>query len=143
MSQCCINTIIINIAHGRYQHVYYDIVTTNATRSGINMLEERSRQIRNAHIRIDFLNKIVWLTIPLVLNYNNQQQVCIYDSNYTEHSCRITLSRPQVDACVLAFLRNRGNWNTQAHTGRIVVDYAAHSKNIRVSEQLGTTGPRL
>ena len=50
------------------------------------------------------------------------------------------LSRPQVDACVLAFLRNRGNWNTQAHTGRIVVDYAAHSKNIRVSEQLGTLG---
>ena len=47
------------------------------------------------------------------------------------------LSRPQVDACVLAFLRNRDNWNTQAHTGRIVVDYAAHSKNIRVSEQLG------
>ena len=39
------------------------------------MLEERSRQIRNAHIWIDFLNKIVWLTIPLVLNYNNQQQV--------------------------------------------------------------------
>ena len=47
------------------------------------------------------------------------------------------LSRPQVDACVLAFLRNRGNWNTQTHTGRIVVDYAAHSKNIRVSEHLG------
>ena len=43
------------------------------------------------------------------------------------------LSRPQVDACVLAFLCNRGNWNTQAHTGRIVVDCAAHSKNIRVS----------
>ena len=36
----------------------------------------------------------------------------------------ITSSRPQVDACVLAFLRNRGNWNTQAHTGRIVVDKA-------------------
>ena len=54
MIQCCINTIIINIAHGRDQHVYYDIVTTKATRSGINMLEERSRQIRNAHIRIDF-----------------------------------------------------------------------------------------
>ena len=52
----------------------------------------------------------------------------------------VALSRPQVDACVLAFLRNRGNWNTQAHTGRIVVDYAAHSKNIRVSEQLGTLG---
>ena len=40
----------------------------------------------------------------------------------------------------LAFLRNRGNWNTQAHTGRSFVDYAAHSKNIRVSEQLGTFG---
>ena len=40
----------------------------------------------------------------------------------------------------LAFLRNHGNWNTQAYTGRIVVDYAAHSKNIRVSEQLGTLG---
>ena len=53
---------------------------------------------------------------------------------------RKTLSRPQVDACVLAFLRNRGNWNTQAHTGRSFVDYAAHSKNIRVSEQLGTLG---
>ena len=52
----------------------------------------------------------------------------------------LVLSRPQVDACVLAFLRNRGNWNTQAHTGRIVVNYAAHSKNIRVSEQLGTLG---
>ena len=75
MIQCCINTIIINIAHGRDQHDYYDIVTTKATRSGINMLEECSRQIRNAHIRIDFSNKIVWLTIPLVFNYNNQQQV--------------------------------------------------------------------
>ena len=55
------------------------------------------------------------------------------------NACEL-LSRPQVDACVLAFLRNRGNWNTQAYTGRIVVDYAAHSKNIRVSEQLGTLG---
>ena len=53
---------------------------------------------------------------------------------------RVPLSRPQVDACVLACLRNRGNWNTQAHTGRIVVDYAAHSKNIRVSEHLGALG---
>ena len=69
--------LIINIAHGRDQHVYYDIVTTKATRSGINMLEERSRQIRNAHIRIDVLNKRVWLTIPLVLNYNNQQQLIL------------------------------------------------------------------
>ena len=40
----------------------------------------------------------------------------------------------------LAFLRNRGNWKTQAHTGRIVVDYAAHSKNLRVSNQLGALG---
>ena len=47
-------------------------VTTYATRSGINMLDQRSRQIRNANIRIDFLNKIVWLKIPLVLKYNNQ-----------------------------------------------------------------------
>ena len=39
------------------------------------MLEQRSRQIRNAYIPIDFLNKIVWLIIPLVLKYNNQQQV--------------------------------------------------------------------
>ena len=37
----------------------------------------------------------------------------------------------------LRFLRNRGNWKTQAHTGRIIVDYAAHSKNLRVSDQLG------
>ena len=64
-------------------------------------------------------------------------------SDYGKMSCNHSVeynvvSRPQVDACVLAFLRNRGNWNTQAHTGRIVVDYAAHSKNIRVSEQLGT-----
>ena len=51
-----------------------------------------------------------------------------------------TLSRPYVDACVLAFLRNCGNWNTQAHTGRIVVDYATHSKNLRVSDQLEAIG---
>ena len=37
--------------------------------------EQRSRQIRNAHIRMDFLNKLVWLIIPLVLKYTNQQQV--------------------------------------------------------------------
>ncbi len=41
------------------------------------MLEQRSRQIRSAYIPIDFLNKIVWLIIPLVLKYNNQQQVYI------------------------------------------------------------------
>ena len=50
-------------------------VTTYATRSGISMLEQRSQQIRNANIRIDFLNKIVWLIIPIVLKYTNQQQV--------------------------------------------------------------------
>ena len=50
------------------------------------------------------------------------------------------LSRPWVDACVLAFLRNRGNWKTQSHTGRIVVYYAAHSNNLRVSDQLGALG---
>ena len=37
--------------------------------------QQRSRQIRNAYITIDFLNKIVWLIIPIVLKYNNQQQV--------------------------------------------------------------------
>ena len=41
------------------------------------MLEQRSWHIRNAYIPIDFLNKIVWLIIPLVLKYNNQQQVCM------------------------------------------------------------------
>ncbi len=41
------------------------------------MLEQRSWQIRNAYIPIDFLDKIVWLMIPLVLKYNNQQQVCM------------------------------------------------------------------
>ena len=40
----------------------------------------------------------------------------------------------------LAFLRNRGNWKTQAHTGRIVVDYAANSNNLRVPDQLGALG---
>ena len=39
------------------------------------MPEQSSRQIRNAYILIDFLNKIVWFLIPLVLKYNNQQQV--------------------------------------------------------------------
>ena len=39
------------------------------------MLEQLSRQIRNAYIPIYFSNKIVWLIIPLVLKYNNQQQV--------------------------------------------------------------------
>ena len=41
------------------------------------MLEQLSRQIRNAYISIYFLNKIVWLIIPLVLKYINQQQVYI------------------------------------------------------------------
>ena len=41
------------------------------------MLVQRSWQIRNAYIPIDFLNKIVWLIIPLVLKYSNQQQVCM------------------------------------------------------------------
>ena len=45
-----------------------------------------------------------------------------------------------VDACVLSFLCNRGNWKTQAHTGRLGVDYAAHSTNLRVSYQLGALG---
>ena len=53
----------------------------------------------------------------------------------------VTINRPKAGhRSTLAFLRNRGNWKTQAHTGRIVVDYAAHSKNIRVSEQLGALG---
>ena len=40
----------------------------------------------------------------------------------------------------LAFLRNRGNWKTQAHTGRLLVDYAALSNNRRVADQLGALG---
>ena len=64
MIQWCIITIIIrNIAHGRYhQLVYYDTCVGPLqlkSRSGINTLEQRSRQIRNAHIRIDLTGK--WL----------------------------------------------------------------------------------
>ena len=57
---------------------------------------------------------------------------------------QIIMTRTSGEECAghrstLAFLRNRGNWNTQAHTGRIVVDNAAHSKNIcGVSEQLAS-----
>ncbi len=50
------------------------------------------------------------------------------------------LSRPQVEPYVLAFRRKRGNWKTQAHTGRLSVDYAALSNNRCVSDQLGTFG---
>ena len=45
----------------------------------------------------------------------------------------------QVEACVPAFLRNRGNGKTQAHIGRLV-DYAALSNNRRVSDQIGALG---
>ena len=76
--QCCINTIIIHIAHGRDQLVYYDTWVGRLQRkpheaasTGWNNSVE---QIRNAYIPIYFLNKI-WLIIPLLLKYNNQQQV--------------------------------------------------------------------
>ena len=53
-----------------------------------------------------------------------------------------SLTRPQVEPCVPAFPRKRGNWKTLAHTGRLYVDYAALSNNRRVSDQLGTFGRR-
>ena len=54
----------------------------------------------------------------------------------------VVLSRPQVEPCVPAFPRKCGNWKTQAHTGRLFVDYAALSNNRCVSDQLGTFGRR-
>ena len=52
----------------------------------------------------------------------------------------ITVRQPQVEACVPAFLRKRGNWKTPAYTGRLFVDYAALSNNRSGSDQLGTFG---
>ena len=73
-----------------------------------------------------------------------------YDIQFTlgvvqncQHYKKHTQSAPKADhRSTLASLRlrNRGNWKTQAHTGRLVVDYVAHSKNIRVSDQLGALG---
>ena len=58
--------------------------------------------------------------------------------SYGYHLC--VLSRPQVDLAFQRICVNRRNWKTQAYTGRLVVDYAALSNNLRVSDQLGALG---
>ena len=52
----------------------------------------------------------------------------------------VMLSRPQVDLAFLRFRVTCCNGKTQAHTGRIFVDYAVLSNNCCVSDQLGALG---
>ncbi len=73
----------IKIAHGRDQLVYYDTWVGQLQRKPH---EAASTCLNNAVDKLamhtyqsNFLNKIVWLIIPLVLKFNNQQQV--RDSN--------------------------------------------------------------
>ena len=54
------------------------------------------------------------------------------------HTNDMLIKQAQVDLAFLRFRVSRGNWKTQAHTGRLFVDYAALSNNRCVPGQLGT-----
>ena len=51
-----------------------------------------------------------------------------------------TKGRTRVAPAFPRFRATRSNWKTQAHTGRLFVDYAALSNNRGVSDQLGAFG---
>ena len=134
-------------------------------RGGINAtvlaIHKTDRLIRNDDTDLSFrrlifsgdktpalIHRTVWM--PAVVRHTrwNDNLKIDYQTSPMRHKATISCAqsfrwlKPATgcEACVPAFLHNRGNWKMQAHTGQLLVDYAALSTNRRASDQLGALG---